>query len=394
MDTHTLVVMNVLLYVLYSGMILVNARTTGIEKGAVWFAGANLSRAGALLLMVLAEAVPVHLPVLQALGGLVAVCGVMMLHFSFMALLGRGPVLRPLQYVLMVMTIAAMVYLLLVPSRYPAELLVTCAIVAVQVAATASIVFLFSGDEVGPAAWLTGVALFLYTLLLLARVAAILRYNPVVYPVATANMTRIWLMGLLLTNSMIAFGFMFLSAAKLRMELLWHAQADQLTGLLNRWALARIALREIARCGRTKGSVATVMMDLDGLKTLNDTMGHGCGDAVLQAIAGVLRETVRGQDAVARMGGDEFCILLPDTGLAEAVMAAERMRAQVDMLVLQYRGETVRVRASLGVASSEICGLSWQNLVEQSDAALYRAKRGGRNRVVAAEMGVLGEEGV
>jgi diguanylate cyclase (GGDEF)-like protein len=391
MDTHTLVVMNVLLYVLYSGMILVNARTTGIEKGAIWFAGANLSRAGALLLIVLAGAVPVPVPVLQAVGGLLAVCGITMLHFSFMALLGRGPLLRPLQYALMGTTAAAMVYLLLVPSRYPAESLVTCAVVAVQLAATASVVFLFSGEEVGPAAWLTGVALSLYALLLLARVGVMLRYNPAEYPLVAAGMMRLWLIGALLTNSMIAFGFMFLSAAKLRMELLWHAQADQLTGLLNRWALARIALREIARCGRIKGVIAAVMMDLDGLKALNDTLGHGCGDAVLQAVAGVLRETVRGQDAVARMGGDEFCILLPDTGLAEAVMAAERMRAQVDMLVLQYRGQAVRVRASLGVASSEGCGLSWQNLLEQSDAALYRAKRGGRNRVVAAEAGILGE---
>ena len=391
MDTHTLVVMNVLLYVLYSGMILVNARTTGIEKGAIWFAGANLSRAGALLVIVLAGVVPVRVPVLQAVGGLLAVSGIMMLHFSFIALLGRGPLLRPLQYALMGMTVVAMMYLLLVPSRYPAESLVTCAVIAVQLAATASVVFLFSGEEVGPAAWLTGVALTLYAFLLLVRVAVILRYNPAESPLLIAGMMRLWLMGVLLTNSMIAFGFMLLSAAKLRMELLWHAQADQLTGLLNRWALARIALREIARCSRTKGVVSSVMMDLDGLKVLNDTLGHGCGDAVLQAVAGVLRETVRGQDAVARMGGDEFCILLPDTGLAEAVMAAERMRAQVDALILQYRGETVRVRASLGVASSEVCGLSWQNLVEQSDAALYRAKRGGRNRVVAADTTVLGE---
>jgi diguanylate cyclase (GGDEF)-like protein len=176
-------------------------------------------------------------------------------------------------------------------------------------------------------------------------------------------------------------------------ELLWHAQVDELTGLLNRWALVRVALREISRCGRTRGLIAVVMMDLDGLKSINDSLGHGCGDAVLQAVAGVLRETVRDQDAVARMGGDEFCILLPDAGLAEAVMVAERMRTEIDMLIVAYHGQAVRVRASLGVASSEGCGLSWQNLLEQSDAALYRAKRGGRNRVVTAEAETLGENG-
>src|SRR6185503_1940296 len=129
---------------------------------------------------------------------------------------------------------------------------------------------------------------------------------------------------------------------------------------------------------------------------VNDSQGHGCGDAVLQAIAGVLRETVRDQDAVARIGGDEFCILLPDTGLTEAATVAERLRSQIDEMILQYRGQSVRVFASLGVSSSEECGLSWQKLLEQSDIALYRAKREGKNRVVVADrprpMGESGRE--
>jgi diguanylate cyclase (GGDEF)-like protein len=179
---------------------------------------------------------------------------------------------------------------------------------------------------------------------------------------------------------------MFLSAAKLRVDLLWHAQVDELTGLLNRWALRRIALREISRCGRTKSQISVVMMDLDGLKLVNDSLGHGGGDAVLQAVAEVLRETIRDQDAAARIGGDEFCILLPDTDLVEAATVAERLRQQVDMMAVSYRGQAVRVFASLGVASSEGCGLSWQRLMEQSDAALYRAKREGRNRVVTVEV--------
>jgi len=127
-----------------------------------------------------------------------------------------------------------------------------------------------------------------------------------------------------------------------------------------------------------------VMIDLDGLKLVNDTTGHSCGDVVLQAVAGVLQESVREQDAVARMGGDEYCVLLPGTSLDEALSVAERIREEVDNLVVNYRGETVRTGASLGVASSEVCGLAWQNLMDYSDAALYRAKREGKNRVVAA----------
>jgi diguanylate cyclase (GGDEF)-like protein len=198
------------------------------------------------------------------------------------------------------------------------------------------------------------------------------------------QMDRVWMTVLLLTNGVIAFGYMFLAAAKLRLELLWRAQVDELTGLLNRWALKRSTMREIQRCRRTKGALALVMMDLDGLKAVNDASGHGCGDVLLQAVGSVLQETVRAQDTVARMGGDEFCILLPDTELNEAVAVAERLREEVQELVIRYRGETVQVMASLGVASSTHCGLTWQGLLDHSDAALYRAKREGKNRVMVA----------
>jgi diguanylate cyclase (GGDEF)-like protein len=389
MDTHTLVVMNVLLYVLYAGVITLNARMTGTAKGTAWFAGANLSRGGGLSLILLGGAAPA----IHALSGMMAVLGMMMLHFSFDRLLDRGPLLRRLQYVLVGTMAVGTIYLLIVPSHYPAMLFLTCATESVQVAATASVVFLFAGEELGPAASLTGVSLAVYAVLLLLRTAVLLRFDSAGYPVLANETVRFWLLGTLVTNSAITFGFMFLSAAKMRVELLWHAQADELTGLLNRWALARIALREIARCGRTKGVIAVVMMDLDGLKRVNDSLGHGCGDALLQAVGKALQETVRAQDVVARMGGDEFCILLPDTGLAEAMNVAERMRLQVDGLMLRYREETVTIGTSMGVASSESCGLSWQNLLEQSDKALYQAKRGGRNRVVAAEARALEEGG-
>jgi diguanylate cyclase (GGDEF)-like protein len=388
MDMHTLVVMNVLLYVLYAGVIALNARMLGSAKGAAWFAGANLSRGGGMLLILLGGVMPIG----QAVNGLLAVLGMMMLHFSFDELLERGPLLRSLQYLMVGVMGVGTICLLILPSHYPVALLLACATESVQVAATATVVFLFAGADIGLAASLTGASLVVYAFLLLLRVMVSLRFGTPNYPALANETLRFWLVGALVTNSAIAFGFMFLSSAKLRVELLWHAQVDELTGLLNRWALTRIAEREIARCGRAKGVIAVVMMDLDGLKRVNDSLGHACGDALLQAVGKALQETVRGQDAVARMGGDEFCIVLPDTGLAEAGMAAERMRSKVDELTLQYRGETVRVRASLGVASSEGCGLSWQGLIDQSDAALYRAKRAGRNRVVAAEQMEAAEE--
>jgi diguanylate cyclase (GGDEF)-like protein len=121
------------------------------------------------------------------------------------------------------------------------------------------------------------------------------------------------------------------------------------------------------------------------MKEINDRAGHGCGDVVLQSVAGVVQETVRGHDSVARMGGDEFCVLLPETELAEAQVVAERLRAEVEELVIRYRGATLQVSASVGVASSDQCELTWQSLLDHSDAALYEAKRGGKNQVMVAE---------
>jgi diguanylate cyclase (GGDEF)-like protein len=384
MDTRTLILINVMFYTLYAGVTLTNARIFGGSRGARWFAGANLSRAGAMLLVAGWNLTPLPRRVIEALTGLLAVAGLMMLHWSFMELLERGPLLRRTQYGLVGATVVATLYVLIWPPSTPVMAGVMCLVIAVQAVVTASVVVRFSGEDVGLAGWMTGGALLLYAATLLMRAVVALAYKTPQYAEAAAQMNHVWLVACLLTNGAIAFGYMFLSAAKLRLELLWRAQVDELTGLLNRWALKRVTMREIQRCSRAQGALALVMMDLDGLKEVNDNSGHGCGDVVLQAVGGVLQETVRAQDSVSRMGGDEFCVLLPDTDLREAVAVAERLREEVQELVIRYRGETVQVRASLGVASSEQCGLTWQDLMDYSDAALYRAKREGKNRVVVA----------
>jgi diguanylate cyclase (GGDEF)-like protein len=384
MDTRTLILINVMLYALYAGVTLANARIFGGSRGARWFAASNFSRAGAVLLSLLADSPRVPLRIVEALTALLAVAGLMMLHWSFVELLERGPLLRKMQYGLLGAMVAATVYVLIWPPDAPVMIGLMCVVLTVQAIMTASVVFRFSGEDVGLAGWMTGGALSLYAATLLVRALVTLEYKTPEYGEMAEQVGRIWMVAMLLSNVVIAFGYMFLAAAKLRLELLWRAQVDELTGLLNRWALKRATMREIQRCRRAKGSLALVMMDLDGLKIVNDTAGHGCGDVVLQAVGGVIQETVRAQDSVARMGGDEFCILLPETDLNEAVTVAERLRAEVEELVIRYRGETVRVMASLGVASSEQCGLTWQGLMDYSDSALYRAKREGKNRVVVA----------
>jgi diguanylate cyclase (GGDEF)-like protein len=384
MDTTTLVLANVLLFALCAGVMLLNARMVGGMRGAVWFAGANLCRGTSMLVVGVSW---LHLEpqrFIDAVSGVLSMIGVLLLHQSFAELLERKPILRFIQFSLTGTLSVVLIYFMIFPTQSPLPGAALCAALGLLYAFVAVLVFRFSDEEVGPVGWLTSLALASYGLIFFARAAARMDLRSSGYFAETARSTPMWLMACLITTTATAFGFMSLSSAKLRLELLWRAQVDDLTGLLNRWAFKRTALREMQHCRRSNQSMAVVMLDLDGLKIVNDTKGHTCGDVVLQAVAGVLQETVRSRDSVARMGGDEFCVLLPESSLEEAMRVAERLREEISDLVIRYRGETVQTRASLGVSSSDISGLQWQNLIDDSDAALYQAKHEGRDRVVAA----------
>ena len=382
MEIHTLGILNVLLFALYAGVVSVSAKMYGGSKAAVWFVGANLAWALAMLGWLGQERRPA--PLVAAGVATLMVGGLLMLHRSFAELLDRGKLLWRLQGVLFLLAAAGSIYFVRLPAASPVPHLLIDSILGIQTALIASALFSFSGEGMQLAGWFTGIALSLYGVILLMRVAVTLRFGHAGYADAAREMEVVWLAGMLLASSATAFGYIFLASGKLRIELLWRAQIDELTGLLNRWAFKRIAVRETFRSMRMRGRLAVVMMDLDGMKRVNDQLGHGGGDAVLQAVSASLQEAVRDRDSIARMGGDEFCILLPDTEMREALLVAERLRSRVEQLAIRYRGETISVRASFGVSSSDQCGWNWQSLIDESDAALYEAKRGGHNKVMAS----------
>jgi diguanylate cyclase (GGDEF)-like protein len=350
------------------------------------FAASNLCRGVAMLVVGVAWLRVAPYGLSQALITVLAVVALMLLHQSFAELLESKFMKRWVQAALLVTAVVAAMSLMLYRSIAPVTEGLLYATLGTQLIIIAAVVFRFSGEQMGMAGWMTGLALLGYAAIQFMRSTVMMRYGTPLYESESRVMNRIWLVGCLLSSGIVAFGYMALSTAKLRIELLWRAQVDELTGLLNRWALKRVAMQEIHRCRRTGRALAVLMMDLDGLKEVNDSAGHGCGDVVLQSVAGVLQEAVRAQDAVGRIGGDEFCILLSETSQREALAVAERLRSEVEGLVIRYRGATVRVQASLGVTSSELSGLMWQTLVDHSDSALYRAKREGKNRVRIAEI--------
>jgi diguanylate cyclase (GGDEF)-like protein len=175
-----------------------------------------------------------------------------------------------------------------------------------------------------------------------------------------------------------------LAAAQAVHEAEQRAVRDPLTGLVNRREFERRldVFRAEASAG---GEVATlVYVDIDHFKRLNDSLGHAAGDSALRHIAGVLSAQIRDGDLVARIGGEEFAVWLPRTGLPEGLDVAERIRRAVETGGWRWSGTVVPLSASCGVASFPATVGDVNNLRVMADAALYRAKQAGRNRVEIA----------
>jgi diguanylate cyclase (GGDEF)-like protein len=172
-----------------------------------------------------------------------------------------------------------------------------------------------------------------------------------------------------------------------RRELEKVSRTDALTGLMNRGYYDERFAGEFERSRRYRAALGCLMIDVDRFKSVNDTHGHPFGDEVLRAVAEVLRATLRDVDLVARYGGEEFVALLPETGLEQAVIAGERVRAAVAARELvDPAGRPLRVTVSVGVAAHPGRGVeSRDDLVRAADEALYRAKTSGRDRVCSAE---------
>ena len=164
-------------------------------------------------------------------------------------------------------------------------------------------------------------------------------------------------------------------------ELSDRARVDPLTGLLNRRALTERAETEFARARRGKGPVAILVVDVDGFKTINDSLGHPAGDHVLRRISAVLLEETRDVDAVARVGGDEFAVLLPGTTASTARTVAERLRVAVRRSAGDIR---LRLSVSVGIAVGPPDGNSLDGLWKAADRAMYHAKRAGGDAVASA----------
>jgi diguanylate cyclase (GGDEF)-like protein len=159
--------------------------------------------------------------------------------------------------------------------------------------------------------------------------------------------------------------------------------SDPLTGICNRTAMAAALRREISLARRHRTPLSLIIMDIDGLKRVNDKHGHAAGDQLIKVVVGAVCSSLRETDLVSRYGGDEFTILLNNTARRGATVLAENIRKQIQSVACQFEDKTIKVTVSMGVAS--LTGSDKHTgLFARADEALYDAKRQGRNCIKVA----------
>jgi diguanylate cyclase (GGDEF)-like protein len=168
---------------------------------------------------------------------------------------------------------------------------------------------------------------------------------------------------------------------RMRNSVLQLSRTDELTGLYNRSQLFPTLEEEVQRTRRSERGFCLLMIDLDGLKAVNDSFGHHRGDEVLRMLGGVIRHSIRVVDTAYRYGGDEFLVLLPETDFAGAFVVAEKIRAGAEEVGLAAGGGELLTSVSIGLVSCPEDGTSAEDLMIAADRAMYQAKSLGKNQV-------------
>jgi len=204
----------------------------------------------------------------------------------------------------------------------------------------------------------------------------------------TIALALLWLLfTAMLVGSWFVIRRMVSNMYRLQHSLQWQAWHDPLTRINNRGALFERAKALAKRCEQQKQPYSIMQMDLDHFKRINDRFGHQAGDKVLTHTAGLITRTIRESDVAGRIGGEEFCVVLPDTGPEQAMAIAERIRERINRReILVKKSQTTRISVSIGVSSAQENGhYDFEQLQSIADARLYQAKQRGRNQVVGQD---------
>ena len=221
----------------------------------------------------------------------------------------------------------------------------------------------------------------LWTLVQVARIIGTVLSPPIYDILAPGPIQMVTFPIAMALSVFLMLGFVGIELFWLNHDLVRLATRDSLTGALNRASFLAAGREELSRCERQGGAFSIVLFDVDHFKQINDQYGHAAGDAVLIELVRTLSRSLRGYDHLARLGGEEFAVLLPELDGSSAARVAERARQSLNAAAVEVNGETLRMRVSGGISSYPADGRTITDLLNAADAVLYRAKEAGRNRI-------------
>jgi diguanylate cyclase (GGDEF)-like protein len=383
LDIHTLHIVHAVLLALFIPLTLINARMHKRVDGMWWFAATGVFLALGATLVALRRLVPEWVSIF--VGDMAFPIGYLCLHRSISLFLGdRTPVWRRHAVLLVLLCPVLIQYSILKPSTNP-RLGALSVVLALQLA---MIVWTLVRHTPAHLRAASGLMAGLLALLCLGNVVrlGLLIEQPAPQDYLRAGPALAWIvLNTAVLQAAVMVAFVWMTAARLRHDLEMQALTDPLTGLLNRRALELMASSAIAASRRNDRPLSAILIDLDNFKSINDEHGHLAGDAALGAISWCVQQHVRPGDIVARFGGDEFVIVLNETGLEEARDIAERLRAAIAEFSIPFSSHTLVSTASMGVAELQDGHSDWRQLLHRCDEALYAVKDGGGNLVIVDE---------
>jgi diguanylate cyclase (GGDEF)-like protein len=294
---------------------------------------------------------------------------------------GRSPMWFPL-----LVALGAWIIFSFLPALFEpvANRVIVSSILISPFLALAALEFWRGRDERLPSRWMIIALLASLSLVFIARIALV-GIAPFPFGAQPAVTTWMSAFNMLMFFHTIVLVVLIVAMTKERSEL-EHRNAsyvDPLTNVSNRRGFMAMGGRLLARHERDKQELCALFFDIDGFKVLNDRLGHARGDLVLKRFVGIIQENIRPTDILFRIGGDEFCCLLPQTITEQSYWVAERIRRQAEEA--QFGGAELNTTVSIGIASTTVSGYDLEALLREADSAVFAAKRRGRNRVVTAE---------
>lgn len=376
LDLRTIILMSGILAVLLAVVMwLVRLSHAKTLKGLGYWAVAPMLVSVAMFLLGARGQIPDAISILGA--NVLLLAGVLLFHFGTQRFFELRPSYR-FWLPVMLAAFPLLVWFSVIRPDFNPRVQLVCFLWSCILLANARVIWRHGPEDF--ATRFTVVVLLTHATIVVLRLLATLLPVPNEGLFMPTRVQTIYVVGNAVMIIAFAVGLLLLAAARVRGDLEQLASRDSLTGARTRRVLIDAGEQELARCRRHGRHMAVLVMDVDHFKAINDMHGHQMGDRVLVDLVGRIASLLRRPDLLARFGGEEFVLLLPETVQEEAVCVAERMRAKV----AEPRADLPAITVSIGVASNRSDDATLDTLLARADQALYQAKLEGRNRIAVA----------